>query len=273
MRVPALAQDPAAVPPVPTIVTTGEAIIRRAPDQAFVTVAVETRAKNAAGGPAAERRSHDGRAAARRRRRPSARTPSGPPATPSSRSSTLRMADAMPRGYLARNGLESARRRRRTHRRRARRAGQAGATIYHRRAFRSEGSSGRRTRGAAPRGGRRARPRRGHRGRCRPHGRPGAPDRRFAAVRRCRRCWPTIAMLQRCGRCGAGRRRSSRGTIEIRAQVDARRSRSSDRTRTPRLDAAMPPASLTAEDYARARRVLMRRDPVLGARSRRSARA
>ncbi len=41
---PAAAQDPAP-PPIPTIVTVGEATIRRAPDQAFVTVAVETRAR------------------------------------------------------------------------------------------------------------------------------------------------------------------------------------------------------------------------------------
>jgi uncharacterized protein YggE len=40
---PAYAQD--AAPQVPTIVTSGESIVRRAPDQAFVTVAVETRAK------------------------------------------------------------------------------------------------------------------------------------------------------------------------------------------------------------------------------------
>jgi uncharacterized protein len=41
------AQDVAAQPlsQVPTIVTTGEANVRRAPDQAFVTIAVETRAR------------------------------------------------------------------------------------------------------------------------------------------------------------------------------------------------------------------------------------
>lgn len=41
---PLMAQAPA--PQEPSIVTTGEATVRRAPDQAFVTVAVETRAKN-----------------------------------------------------------------------------------------------------------------------------------------------------------------------------------------------------------------------------------
>jgi uncharacterized protein YggE len=42
---PAAAQEP--VPPqVPTIVTVGEAVVRRAPDRAFVTVNVETRDKN-----------------------------------------------------------------------------------------------------------------------------------------------------------------------------------------------------------------------------------
>src|SRR4051812_39270816 len=41
----AAAQDPAG-PGIPAIVTTGEAVIRRAPDQAFVIVAVESRAKN-----------------------------------------------------------------------------------------------------------------------------------------------------------------------------------------------------------------------------------
>ena len=41
--VPSSAQTPAPQPP--SIVTTGEATVKRAPDQAFVTVAVETRAK------------------------------------------------------------------------------------------------------------------------------------------------------------------------------------------------------------------------------------
>lgn len=41
---PVAAQDGAA--PVPSIVTSGEATVRRAPDQAFITVAVETRARN-----------------------------------------------------------------------------------------------------------------------------------------------------------------------------------------------------------------------------------
>jgi len=42
---PAFAQTP--MPPTePTIVTTGEAVVRRAPDRAFVTAAVETRAKD-----------------------------------------------------------------------------------------------------------------------------------------------------------------------------------------------------------------------------------
>lgn len=40
----AFAQEP--TPQVPSIVTTGEATVRRAPDQAFVTAAVETRARN-----------------------------------------------------------------------------------------------------------------------------------------------------------------------------------------------------------------------------------
>jgi uncharacterized protein YggE len=41
----ASAQEPA-TPQVPTIATSGEAIVRRAPDQAFVTVAVESRARD-----------------------------------------------------------------------------------------------------------------------------------------------------------------------------------------------------------------------------------
>jgi uncharacterized protein YggE len=41
---PALAQDPLA--PIPSIVTNGEAIVRRAADQAFIVAAVETRARN-----------------------------------------------------------------------------------------------------------------------------------------------------------------------------------------------------------------------------------
>ena len=41
---PLAAQEPASPPP--SIVTSGEAIVRRAPDQAFVTLAVETRARN-----------------------------------------------------------------------------------------------------------------------------------------------------------------------------------------------------------------------------------
>jgi uncharacterized protein len=41
---PLAAQEPQ--PPIPSIVTTGEAVVRRAPDQAFVTIAVETRARS-----------------------------------------------------------------------------------------------------------------------------------------------------------------------------------------------------------------------------------
>lgn len=44
VAVPAAAQDP--TPQIPSIVTAGEASVRRAPDLAFVTVAVETRAKS-----------------------------------------------------------------------------------------------------------------------------------------------------------------------------------------------------------------------------------
>src|SRR5262245_4070030 len=43
LAAPAPAQD--AVPP-PSIITIGEATVRRAPDQAFVTAAVESRARN-----------------------------------------------------------------------------------------------------------------------------------------------------------------------------------------------------------------------------------
>jgi uncharacterized protein YggE len=43
---PARAQDPAAQPPTPVIVTMGEAIVRRAPDVAYVTLAVESRARS-----------------------------------------------------------------------------------------------------------------------------------------------------------------------------------------------------------------------------------
>src|SRR6478736_916043 len=42
---PVYAQEPAALP-VPSIVTNGEAIVRRAPDQALIYAAVETRAKS-----------------------------------------------------------------------------------------------------------------------------------------------------------------------------------------------------------------------------------
>ena len=49
IAVPASAQEPPASPQVPTIVTTGEAIVRRAPDQAFVVAAVETRARRSEG--------------------------------------------------------------------------------------------------------------------------------------------------------------------------------------------------------------------------------
>src|SRR5215210_1960893 len=42
-----LPQEPAPpVPQTPTIVTTGDASVRRIPDRAFVTIAVESRAKN-----------------------------------------------------------------------------------------------------------------------------------------------------------------------------------------------------------------------------------
>jgi uncharacterized protein YggE len=42
---PATAQEPTSPNAIPSIVTSGEAIVRRAPDQAFVTLAVETRAR------------------------------------------------------------------------------------------------------------------------------------------------------------------------------------------------------------------------------------
>src|SRR2546430_14205044 len=42
---PVFAQEPSA-PQVPSIVTSGEAILRRAPDQAVIYAAVETRARN-----------------------------------------------------------------------------------------------------------------------------------------------------------------------------------------------------------------------------------
>lgn len=45
IAIPAAAQEPS-VPQVPTIVTTGEAVVRRAPDRAFLVAAVETRAKD-----------------------------------------------------------------------------------------------------------------------------------------------------------------------------------------------------------------------------------
>jgi uncharacterized protein len=45
IAMPAAAQEPSA-PPVPMIVTTGEAVVRRAPDRAFLVAAVETRAKD-----------------------------------------------------------------------------------------------------------------------------------------------------------------------------------------------------------------------------------
>lgn len=44
IALPVHAQEP--TPPVPSIVTTGEAIVRRAPDQAVIYAAVETRARN-----------------------------------------------------------------------------------------------------------------------------------------------------------------------------------------------------------------------------------
>ena len=43
--VPAPAQEPS-TPTVPSIVTTGEAVVRRAPDRAFLVAAVETRARD-----------------------------------------------------------------------------------------------------------------------------------------------------------------------------------------------------------------------------------
>ena len=45
IAIPAAAQEPSS-PSVPMIVTTGEAVVRRAPDRAFLVAAVETRAKD-----------------------------------------------------------------------------------------------------------------------------------------------------------------------------------------------------------------------------------
>jgi len=43
---PVAAQEPTTPPTVPSIVTTGEAVVRRAPDRAFLVAAVETRARD-----------------------------------------------------------------------------------------------------------------------------------------------------------------------------------------------------------------------------------
>ena len=45
---PAHAQQPATseIPPQPVVVTTGEGVVKRAPDRAWVTIAVESRARS-----------------------------------------------------------------------------------------------------------------------------------------------------------------------------------------------------------------------------------
>ncbi len=87
IAVPAAAQEPSS-PSVPMIVTTGEAVVRRAPDRAFLVAAVETRAKRSERGAVTERKGHDRRTGARDRVWGFQRTPSGPSDTTSSRNST-----------------------------------------------------------------------------------------------------------------------------------------------------------------------------------------
>ena len=101
---PASAQTPSAAEPS-VVVTTGEGVIKRAPDQAWVTIAAESRAKTPAGGAEAERRrdvggareAEGGRAAGRRD--PDVGYDLQPEFDYANGKQTLR-------GYVARNALE-----------------------------------------------------------------------------------------------------------------------------------------------------------------------
>jgi uncharacterized protein YggE len=95
----------ATTPDFPVVVVTGEAVVKRSPDRAFVSFAAESRA-DVARGPAVERGSNDGGAReaqvrrARRRRHPDDRTDIQPRIRLRKRKQTLR-------DYVARNSIEA----------------------------------------------------------------------------------------------------------------------------------------------------------------------
>lgn len=103
---PALAQDaPGTAPLVPTIITNGEATIRRAPDQAFVTVAVETRAKTPR---EAQQQNADAMTSVQQRVTTAGLPRDAVRTTGYTIQQEFDFANGRrtPRGYLARNGLE-----------------------------------------------------------------------------------------------------------------------------------------------------------------------
>ncbi len=175
------AQEPNASGQTPSIVTTGEAIIRRAPDQAFVSVAVETRAPRPARRAAPERRCHERGAAEDRRSRHRPRRGPDDRLFDSAGVRLQRTAGARRESYVARNGVE-------VRLDAVERTGeildvvvQAGATSVSGVRFDLKDRVVGRARGAAACGGRCARPRRCDGGRSRPHHRSRAAHRRHAA--------------------------------------------------------------------------------------------
>ncbi len=102
----AAAQDPPGPPPpVPSVVTTGEARITRAPDQAFVTLAVETRARAPRD---AQRQNAEAMASVQQRLAQSGLPRDAMRTTGYAIEQEFDFTNGrrVPRGYVARNGIE-----------------------------------------------------------------------------------------------------------------------------------------------------------------------
>ena len=160
----------------PVVIATGEAIVKRAPDRAWVSIAAESRARTPAGGAAGERRRDDGGAGEVEGVGPAGRRDPDELATTCSRSSTTPTAGR--RCGICRAQLDrGARRRPPEARRHPRRRRRRGGDVGQRRPVRFEGPERRGARGAcsAPSRTRARGPRR--RRRCGHEGRPRRADR------------------------------------------------------------------------------------------------
>ena len=192
----------------------GEAVVRRAPDRAFVTVSVETRAKN----PRDAQRQNAEAMTAVQQRLTQARIAEG--ADPHDRLRPEQEFDfvqgrRVPREFVARNWYRSPCRRHRPHRRGGRRGRAVGRDVGQRYSIRPPGARDGGARGAAARGGGRAGACRRGRGRRGAYRRPRPADRGLA-----RRRHPAAAADDDDARAAeAPQTPIEPGLIEIRARV------------------------------------------------------